>query len=226
MKKIKLYLIFTLISIMITSCATSNNTRASLYPKMYEEQPVSILVMPPINNTTNVEAKELLYTSISHPLIEAGYYVVPPHIAMEFLKAESAYDSERFIDGNLSMFGKIFGVDAVVFSIIDKWVKVGLGIQTQITYMIKSTETNEVLFERTCNLYLDLSVNSGTGGALGALMDLAASAIMTAATDHIAAARKCNNYIFTDIPRGKYNPSHGLDKEINAAERNANVTVK
>lgn len=226
MKKIKLCLIVTLVSIIMSSCAVSNNTRASLYPKMYEEKPVSILVMPPINNTTCVEAKELLYTSISHPLIEAGYYVVSPHIAMEFLKSESAYDSERFIDGNISLFGKIFGVDAVVFSVVDRWVKVGLGIQTKITYIVKSTSTNDVLFQRTCDLYLDLSVNSGTGGALGALMDMAASAIMTAATDHIVAARKCNNYIFTDIPRGKYNPSFELDMETTASEQNSKVTVK
>lgn len=212
--------------VFMSSCTTTSYTRAGLYPKMYEEKPLSILVMPPINNTTNVEAKDLLYTSISHPLIEAGYYVVSPHIAMEFLKAESAYDSERFIDGDMSIFGKIFGADAVVFSVVDRWTKVGLGIQTKIKYIVKSTKTNEILFERTCDLYLDLQVNSGTGTALGALMDLAASAIMTATTDHIVAARKCNKYIFTDIPRGKYNPNYGLDRETIASEKNSNVTVK
>lgn len=226
MKKIHLYIIAIMASVLMSSCATTSYTRAGLYPKMYEEKPLSILVMPPINNTTNVEAKDLLYTSISHPLIEAGYYVVSPHIAMEFLKAESAYDSERFIDGDMSIFGKIFGVDAVVFSVVDRWTKVGLGIQTKIKYIVKSTKTNEILFERTCDLYLDLQLNSGTGTALGALMDLAASAIMTATTDHIVAARKCNKYIFTDIPRGKYNPAYGLDGETRASEKNSQVTVK
>lgn len=209
----------------MSSCATY--TRAGLYPKMYEEKPLSILVMPPINNTTNVEAKELLYTSISYPLIEAGYYVVSPHIAMEFLKAESAYDTERFIDGDISMFGKVFGVDAVIFSVVDRWAKVGLGIQTKIKYVMKSTKTNEILFERTCDLYLDLSVESGSGGGvIGALADLAVSAIRTATTDHIEAARKCNKYIFSDIPRGKYNIEHGLDMETPASEQNGTVTVK
>ena len=36
-----------------------------------EEKPITLLVMPPINNSTNVEAKDLLYTSISRPLVEA-----------------------------------------------------------------------------------------------------------------------------------------------------------
>lgn len=210
--------------ILFSSCASY--TRASLYPKMYEEQPVAILVMPPINNTTNVEAKDLLYTSISYPLIEAGYYVVSPHLALEFMKNESAYDAEMFIDGDISMFGKVFGVDAVIFSVIDEWKKKGLGIETKIKYIVKSTSTNEVLFDRTCDLYLNLQVNSGSGGTLGAIVDLAASAIATAVTDHIVAARKCNAYIFSDIPRGKYSPEYGLDKEIQASEKDTKVTVK
>lgn len=210
----------------LTSC--SSYTRGSLYPKMYEEKPVSILVMPPINNTTNVDAKELLYTSISYPLIEAGYYVIPPHLAMDFLKAESGYDAEMFIDKDAAMFAQVFGVDAVVFSVIDKWKKVGVGIETNIKYIVKSTKTNEVLFERNCDLFLDLSQDSGKDkkSALDVLVEVAATAIATATTDHIVAARKCNKYIFEDIPRGKYNPDYMKDKDKSASERNVKVTVK
>lgn len=227
MKKIYNLLMISIAVLLFSSCSTSSlHTRASLYPKMYEEKPVSLLVMPPINNTTNVEAKDLLYTSISHPLIEAGYYVVSPHLAMEFLKNESAYDAEMFIDGDMSIFGKVFGVDAVIFSVVDKWEKQGIGISTHIKYIVKSTKTNEILFERKCDLYLDLQVQSGQGGALGLLVDLAASAIITASTDHIVAARKCNRYVFSDFPRGKYNPNFGLDKEIKASEPNIKISVK
>lgn len=226
----KIYTLLTMISVMIflfSSCGTTTSyTRASLYPKVYEEKPVSLLVMPPINNTTNVEAKDLLYTSISHPLIEAGYYVISPHLAMEFLKNESAYDAELFIDGDISKFGQVFGVDAVIFSVVDKWEKQGLGIATHIRYIMKSTKTNEILFERKCDLYLDLRLQSGQSSALGVLMELAASAIMTATTDHIVAARKCNKYVFSDLPRGQYNPSFGLDKDTKAFNPNATIRVQ
>ena len=78
---------------LLSSCGmTSSLTRGTQYPLMYKEKPVTLLVMPPINNTTNVEAKDLLYTSISKPLIDAGYYVIHPMITMEVLKEESAYD--------------------------------------------------------------------------------------------------------------------------------------
>ena len=213
---------------MVTSCGMFNTvTRESQYAKMYEEKPVTLLVMPPINNSANVEAKELLYTSISRPLVEAGYYVISPLLAMDVLKAESAYDSEIFFDAPLTTFQNYFGADAVVFSVIDTWTKKGLGIQTKIRYVIKSAYTNEILFDRSCDLYLDLSVNSGSGGgAIGALVNLTASIINTAATDHIIAARKANYFILRDIPRGKYSPDYMLDKQVVAEKKDVVARVK
>lgn len=223
----KRILYFMILCCMATSCGMLNTvTRESQYAKMYEEKPITLLVMPPINNSANVEAKELLYTSISRPLVEAGYYVISPLLAMDVLKAESAYDAEMFFDSSLSTFQNYFGVDAVVFSVIDTWTKKGLGIETKIRYVIKSAHTNETLFDRSCDLYLDLSVNSGSNGLLGALVDLAASAINTAATDHIIAARKANYYILRDIPRGKYSPDYMQDKEVIAEKKDVVARVK
>jgi len=192
---------------------------------MYNEMPVTILVMPPINNTTNVEAKDLLYTSISRPLAEAGYYVISPLLAMDVLKAESAYDAELFIDKPLTMFKDYFGADAVVFSQIDDWTKRGFGIDTKIRYIIKSTTSGEILFDRSCDLYLDLQQNSGGNSVLSQLVDLAVSAIATATTDHIVAARKANYYIFNDVPRGKYNPQYMQDKQVAAEKKDIKKRV-
>ena len=212
---------------MATSCGMLNTvTRESQYAWMYEEKRITLLVMPPINNSANVEAKDLLYTSISRPLAEAGYYVISPLLAMDVLKAESAYDAEMFFDAPLTAFQNYFGADAVVFSVIDTWTKRGLGIETKIRYVIKSAYTNEILFDRSCDLYLDLSLNSNSRSALGALIDLAASAINTAATDHIVAARKANYYILRDIPRGKYSPEYMLDKDVIAEEKDVVARVK
>ena len=216
-----------LLAVAASSCGLSNQvTRESQYAAMYKDMPVTILVMPPINNTSNVEAKDLLYTSISRPLAEAGYYVISPLLAMEVLKAESAYDAELFIDKPLTMFRDYFGADAVVFSQIDDWTKRGFGIDTKIRYIIKSTTSGEVLFDRSCDLYLDLQFRSGSNSLLASLVDLAVSAIETAATEHIVAARKANYFIFRDIPRGKYNPLYLLDKEVAAEKKDIKTQVK
>ena len=221
-----------LTTLALSSCGVSNLTRSSLYPKMYEEKPVTLLVMPPINNTANVEAKELLYTSISRPLAEAGYYVISPSLAMDVLRQESAYDAELFIDRPLRQFHDFFGADAVVFSIIDSWAKQGIGINTKIRYLIKSTLTDEVLFDRTCDLYLDLSVHSssrdkdGNTSFLGVLIDLAAGALNTALTDQIEAARKANYYIFEDLPAGKYDNLYLKDQDFPAEPKDVTKSVR
>lgn len=217
---------FIILCCMATSCGMMNTvTKGSQYAKMYEEKPVTLLVMPPINNSTHVEAKDLLYTSISRPLAEAGYYVISPLLAMDVLKAESAYDSELFFDAPLKSFQNFFGADAVVFSIIDSWAKKGMGIETKIRYIIKSAYTNEILFDRSCDLYLDLSINSRSNSLLGTLVNIAASAINTALTDHIKAARKANYFILRDIPQGKYSPEYMLDMETAAESKDVVARV-
>lgn len=71
-----------------------------------------------------------------------------------------------------------------------------------------------------------MSVDSGANGALGALIDLAATAIATAATDHIVAARKANYFILRDIPRGKYSPDHMQDMNVSAEPKDVVARVR
>jgi len=222
----RILLLFSLIAVISSCGSTSQITRGTQYSQMYEEKPVTLLVMPPINNTTNVEAKEYLYTSISRPLAEAGYYVISPLLAMDILKAESAYDSELFVDASLTPFQKFFGADAVVFSEIYSWSKKGFGISTDIRYFIRSAYSGEIIFDRRCNLYLDLKVNSGSDSAWVQLLDMAVSAISTAATDHIVAARKANYYVFRDIPRGKYSSYYLQDQDVAAEGKDISTTVR
>lgn len=226
MKKSLYIIALAIVAIVATSCGTTKVTKGMQYAKMYEEKPVTLLIMPPINNSNNVEAKELFFTSVSEPLSEAGYYVVSPLMAMDVYRNESAYDAELFFDAPLGQFKEYFGADAVVFSRIDSWKKVFTGINTQITFIVKSTITNEILFERTCNLTLDFTSNNTGGGLLGALIDMAVAAVETAATDHIKAARIANEYIFEDIPVGKYHPRYMQDMEDKAQPKVVSKTIK
>ena len=139
--------------------------------------------------------------------------------------------AEMFIDKPLKPFYEFFGADAVIFSVIDTWAKQLNGIQTKIRYIIKSTKTDQVLFDRTCDLYLDLSVDSRTDKSqnkslLGALLDVALGALNTALTDQIEAARKANYYIFRDLPVGKYDDLYLKDQEIEVDPKDVKKTVK
>ena len=218
-------ILFLLTAIVVASCTTPK-TLGEQYPAMYEEKPVTIAIMPPINQTTHAEAKDYFYTTMYLPLCEKGYYVYSPYLTMEMFQQESAYDAELFVNVPLTTFRNYFGCDAVVFSEITNWAKSGFTINANIRYFIKSASTGEILFDRSCDLILDLSIDSGNNSAIAALIELAASAINTAMTDHIVAARKANYYIFRDIPRGKYSPMYGQDQNVAAEPQNVHARVQ
>lgn len=226
---IKRIFIGLLVMVAFASCSVQQElTRKSVYPKMYEEHPLTLLMMPPINNTTHVAAKEYMYTTLAHPLMENGYYVISPRLGMEILQNEGAYDAELFVDAPLTSFKQVFNADAVVFSEINKWEKQGFGISISVRYWIKSTTTNDILFDRSCDLYLDLSStsNSSSNSLLGLFVDLAVSTAKTVLTEEVVAARKANVYIFKDLPRGKYSPLFGADSDLSTDKPNIKITLK
>jgi len=194
----------------MSSCSfqISHAKKGEQYAKLYEEHPVTLLIMPPINNTTNVESKDLFYTAVSEPLAEAGYYVISPLMAMDVFKNESAYDAELFLNAPLGKFREYFGADAVVFSIIDP-SKITAYIKTEITVIIKSTTTNEILFERTCNMSLTSRYKS-------CIYNYNINAYEEVTADLITAARLAHVRIFEDMPAGKYHPRYKADSEDKA----------
>ncbi len=201
----KQYIILALTALLLASCGASNTlTRGSQYPKMYEEHPLSIVVMPPINQTNHAEAKDYFYTTLYAPLCEKGYYVYSPMMTMEMFQTESAYDAEQFIVGNLSKFRGVLGADAAMFTTIKSWQRNNLGgnITAGVEYLLRSTKTGETLYKREGLITVDTSVSSSGGGLLGALAGLAATAISTAATDKEVAGRKCTAYVQSDLPEG------------------------
>ena len=175
----KALFITTLLALSLASCSAPKVAKSKAYSQMYEQEPLTILLMPPINRTTNVEAKEYFHTTLNVPLANAGYYVVPPFLSMEILKKESAYDAELFLDSPLKTFGEIFGADLAVFTIINKWDKSAIGstVKVEVEYIIKSTLTNEVLYNRKGEVVYDTSVSTGAPGILGLVADLAVSAL-------------------------------------------------
>lgn len=219
----KNYIAILFACLILASCSTSKHTRGSLYAKMYEEKPATILVMPPINNTNHAEAKEYFYSSLAKPLCEKGYYVISPFLVMDLLKQESAYDSEMFISGSQKTFNNFFGADAVLYTTITKWEKASLlnKITVGIEYQLKSAHTGEVLFDRAG----ELSVSYSSGGNNG-LLGLAIDAIATATADKIVAARRCNSFVLADMPDGKYSPLHEKDADMKASDKNFKGTVK
>ncbi|MBO6012705.1 MAG: DUF799 family lipoprotein [Bacteroidales bacterium] len=207
---------------LLASCTTTQltTTRGEQYARMYAEDPVTILIMPPINQTTFVEAKDYFYTTLYMPLVEKGYYVYSPYMTLQMLEEESAYDSEMFLNSDLSAFRKILNADAAIFTIIKSWSrsKMAGSLTCQVEYIIRSTKTGETLYTREGEITVDTSVRSGSGGLLGSLIDMAATAINTASTDKVVAGRLCNAFVLSDLPEGKYGTQHQSDSSLPAGK--------
>ena len=226
MKKIVISLFIG--SILFSACTTTAPlTKSVAYKGMYEENPVAILLMPPVNRSTAVDAKEFFHATLNIPIANAGYYVVPPFISMEILKQESAYDAEIFMNSPLNKFGEVFGADLALFTVIHKWDKNGLNaVFVEVEYIFKSIQTNEIVYQRKGSITCNTSVSTGASGLFGALADLAASAINTALTKYVDVAKICNTFTFQDLPAGKYSPKYGTDGVENAGKKEFKETVK
>ena len=190
-------------------------TKVEAYPKMYDEKPITILVMPPINRSTHAEAKEWFLTTLAQPFADKGFYVFPTYLTTEILKNESAYDAENFLEASLGKFNEAFGADAVLFTSINEWDKSSIGakVTVDLEYVLKSCKTNEVLWTKKGKMVYSTSVDTGVGGWAGLIANVAASAINTAATSYVPIAQNINLFVVTDLPVGKYHEQHLLDQE-------------
>lgn len=141
---------------------------------------------------------------------------------MELFQQESAYDAEQFLESDLSTFKQVLGADAAMFTIIKDWRRNNIGgrLHVQVEYILRSTKTGQTLYKREGNI----SVDTSTGG--NGLLGIVATAINTAATDKVVAGRKCNAYVLSDLPAGKYSSMYEKDKQNPAGKPVFKATVK
>ena len=206
------------VSMLLSSgCAPTMVTKAAKFPLMYEENPQSILVLPPINRSTAADAKEYYSTTIQEPLSLSGFYTFPYEVTSEILKMEGIYDAELLYNMPLAKFQEYFGADAVLFTTINKWdmsyLVLAAGLTVEITCEIKSTKSDQTLWKYTGTVYADLS-GGNTGGGLGGLIAKAIiTAINSALADYVPYAKLANGIALASIPTGPYHPLHGKDQE-------------
>ena len=211
--------IIALFSLVILSGCATIITKGEAFPKMYNEKPISILVLPPINQSTAADAKEYYSTTIAEPLSFAGYYVFPIEIVNEVLKQEGIYDTELIVDLDHSKFKEYFDADAVLFTRILKWntsyYVIGGNVKVHIAFDLISTKTGEQLWSYNDKLTVDTTAGENdAGGAAGLLLQLATTALQTAAQDYTPMAKQINTTVLKTIPFGIYQTKHGTDRSL------------
>ena len=79
---------------VFSGCAPKMMTKGEAFPKMYDEHPKSLLILPPMNESTDAEAKDYYMTTIEMPFALMGYYTFPVEMVSDIMKQEGAYDTE------------------------------------------------------------------------------------------------------------------------------------
>lgn len=179
--------------------------------------PRSILVVPSVNNSLDVDAPNYLLSTLPKPLAEKGYYVFPVHTVKLVLEQEGFYEGEQIHQQPPEALAKMFGADAVLFVTIQRWDAQYAVISTTVTvafdYRLVAKDGTEI-WTATQSMVYSPQNNNSSGNPLADLIAAAVTAAMTrAAPNYLPLTRQANQQVFvlghTAIPDGPYRVAGG-----------------
>ena len=174
--------------------------------------PRSILVVPAINKTLDVDAPNYLLSTLTIPLAEKGFYVFPVNTAKFILEQEGFYEGEQIHNQPPEVLANLFGADAVLYVTIKRWDAQYALIATTVTvefdYRMVIKDGTEIWQANQKMQYTPDNNNSG-GHPLVMLISMAVNAaIARAAPNYMPLTQQANQQVFVlgpnAIPNGPY----------------------
>ena len=213
-----------LLSLLLSGCATPHYVKkGEEFPAMYEEQPRALLVLPPINESTDAEAKAYYMTTVEEPFALMGYYVFPVEMVSDIMKQEGVYDTEVLYHVPMDKFRDYFGADAVLYTRIKLWNVAYAVLASNLTVSIEaeivSTKTSRQLWKYTGTVVVDLSGGDTGGGFAGLIAKAIVTAVNTARADYVKYARVANLHLIYTLPAGPYNEMYQKDQEVKLVDQ-------
>ncbi len=175
--------------------------------------PRSILVVPVVNKSLDVDAPNYVLSTLPVPIAEKGYYVFPVNTTKVVLEQEGFYEGERIHEQPASTLAKLFGSDAVLYVTINRWDAQFALITTTVTvdfsYRLVSKDDVEIWQEQKQMRYQPNNNNNNAVSPLAAVMSAVISAAMTrAAPNYMPLTRQANQQVFilgtNPLPDGPY----------------------
>ena len=103
------------ICVALFVCTCSISTYAVDYDVYRQHMPRSILILPPLNHTSDPQATYSYLSTLTIPVANAGYYVYPVAVIDAYLKENGLGIPEDMHTVDLSKFSEIIGPDAVLY---------------------------------------------------------------------------------------------------------------
>lgn len=202
-------LVALFVALLVTGCAAP--VVKSDLSAFQAAKPRSILVVPAVNKSLDVDAPNYLLTTLTVPLAEKGFYVFPVHTARTVLEQEGFYEGDAIHQQPPQALASLFGADAVLYVTINRWDAQYALISTTVTvnfdYRIVGKDGTELWKANKQMQYTPQNTN--TGHPLGNLIAAAVSAALTRADpNYLPLAVMANDQVFnmgpTAIPAGPY----------------------
>jgi hypothetical protein len=213
------FLVVAGVSLWLSGCATSMPPPPE-YTNFFDHQPRSILVVPPANKTTAVDAPAVILTTVSAAFAERGYYVFPVFLVQDILNDLGATDEGAIAAIPPEKFKEVFGTDSILYVTITDWttsyVVLASNIIVGAEYRLVDADTGAVLWTRKQRV-VQIS-GGGGGGLIGSLVAASISAAITATTvQYRPNAFQANKLVASrsgfGIPAGPYHPEFQKDRE-------------
>ena len=157
------------------------------YTAFRNSRPRSILVLPPTNATTDVNATNSMLSQMTMPVAEAGYYVVPVAVMDETFRQNGLTMAADIQATSPAKLREIFGADAALYSDITQYGTVYrvLDSATVVAASAKLVDlrTGDVLWRGHASASSNEGNNSSGGGLIGMLVAAAIKQVVNSLTD-------------------------------------------
>lgn len=202
---------------VLGACATPQSYD---YTAFRQNQPISMLVLPPVNSTPEVTATYGVLSQVTMPLAEAGYYVVPVSLMDETFRQNGLNNPAEIHDVSPRKLREIFGADAVVYIKVTQYGTrySVIASETRVTAFARIVDlrTGELLWQGGASASSSENRSSSQGGLAGLLANALVTQIVETSSDtSFKYAGTASQRLFSQrangVPYGPRSPRYQTD---------------
>lgn len=174
----------TLLASLLGACATPPKYDYSAFK---DSRPKSILVLPPLNESPEVDAPYGVLSQVTMPLAESGYYVLPVTLVYETFRQNGLTSAADIQDLPIAKLHEIFGADAALYIDIKKYGTsfqlVASDTRVSADARLVDLRTGNTLWTGSATASSQESDSDSGGGPIGWLVKAIITQIIDTATD-------------------------------------------
>lgn len=157
------------------------------YSAFQKAKPVTLLVMPPVNEAPDIKATPGVWAQATRPLAEAGYYVLPVTLVDETFRQNGVSSANEAQDIPYQKLRDFFGADAAVYIRIKKYgtsyAVVVSDTRVEVEARILDLRSGALLWEGEAIASSSEQQQQQQGGLLGLLVAAMVQQVIGTATD-------------------------------------------